>query len=231
MSIVSAPRPAAHREGAPGRRPARPGFVLYVGVPTPHAESAGLVELAETLSEFAREWLPDAETYTALRLVDGETQPAQRTGLAAVPASGAASSAQERAARRPRLVRDDEVPAVGALQEDVAAFRARLAGISPVPRLVIDTRGRVVTVDDREVHLTYKEFELLVHLAQASDRTVTRDELLASVWGGAVLGEGSRTIDVHVRRIREKLAVGHVVTTVRGVGYRFATNAEVVLAS
>ncbi len=222
MTLVSDSRPATQR--APRTSP--PGFVLYVGVDPQTAHRSGeLVELAETLSEFAREWLPDAETYTALRLTDAPTAlaPSTRGGTAA-PARPAPSRPAAPATRR---VAAPEVPAVR--HDDVSAFRERLAHISTVPRLVIDTRGRTVTVDDRPVHLTYKEFELLVHLARSPERPVTRDELLDTVWGRDAVREGTRTIDVHVRRVREKLDVGHVITTVRGVGYRFATAAEVVL--
>jgi len=205
MTLVSAPRPTTQRAA----RTNPPGFVLYVGVdPRTAHRSDELVEVAETLSEFAREWLPDAETYTALRLTaDTALAPARRTRSDGPGHPGAPASRQD----------------------DVSAFRERLAHISTVPRLVIDSRARTVTVDDRPVHLTYKEFELLVHLARSPERPVTRDELLDTVWGRDAVREGTRTIDVHVRRVREKLDVGHVITTVRGVGYRFATAAEVVL--
>ncbi|GMA23174.1 hypothetical protein GCM10025864_09330 [Luteimicrobium album] len=213
MTLVSDSRPTTQRSS----RTTPPGFVLYVGVdPRTTHRSGELVELAETLSEFAREWLPDAETYTALRLADGGTLAPARRPRTDAPATAPA-----------RLPRAEPAPAFR--QDDVSAFRERLAHISTVPRLVIDARSRTVTVDDRPVHLTYKEFELLVHLARSSERPVTRDELLDTVWGRDAVREGTRTIDVHVRRVREKLDIGHVITTVRGVGYRFATAAEVVL--
>lgn len=241
MTLVSGPRipaartaptrvPADSRAAATRveRRPAgdprqRPGFVLYVGVdPQARHQGGELVELAETLSEFAREWLPDAETYTALRLAEPRTT----RDAAVLPAPARPRPTLVGPGRREQPRPEPEQPSA----DDVAAFRARLASISPVPRLVIDPRGRTVTVDDRPVRLTYKEFELLVHLVRAAERPVTRDELLESVWERESVREGSRTIDVHVRRVREKLDIGHVITTVRGVGYRFATNAEVVLA-
>jgi len=224
MTLVSDSRPTAQR----ATRTSPPGFVLYVGVDPRTAHRSGeLVELAETLSEFAREWLPDAETYTALRLTDAPTAPARRGRADAPtrPADPVRPAPASPAARK--VARTEAQPAFR--QDDVSAFRERLAHISTVPRLVIDTRGRSVTVDDRTVHLTYKEFELLVHLARSPERPVTRDELLDTVWGRDAVREGTRTIDVHVRRLREKLDVGHVITTVRGVGYRFATAAEVVL--
>ncbi|GAA4843197.1 hypothetical protein GCM10023221_21670 [Luteimicrobium xylanilyticum] len=223
MTLVSDSRPTTQRS----TRATPPGFVLYVGVdPRATHRSGELVELAETLSEFAREWLPDAETYTALRLADGGTLAPTRRRQTDVPASPARSEAPAAAPAR-SLPRAEPAPALR--QDDVSAFRERLAHIQAVPRLVIDARSRTVTVDDRAVHLTYKEFELLVHLARSAERPVTRDELLDTVWGRDAVREGTRTIDVHVRRVREKLDIGHVITTVRGVGYRFATAAEVVL--
>jgi hypothetical protein len=220
MTLVSDSRPTAQRAS----RTSPPGFVLYVGVDPRTAHRSGeLVELAETLSEFAREWLPDAETYTALRLTD--------TATVAAPAPTRERTAAPHQPTAPATRRAVEPEAPAVRRDDVSAFRERLAHISTVPRLVIDTRGRSVTVDDRPVHLTYKEFELLVHLARSPERPVTRDELLDTVWGRDAVREGTRTIDVHVRRVREKLDIGHVITTVRGVGYRFATAAEVVLQS
>ena len=68
---------------------------------------------------------------------------------------------------------------------------------------------------------------LLVHLAQASPRVVTRGQLLASVWGGRDVPDGSRTVDVHVRRLREKTGLADLVVTARGTGYRIAPRFDV----
>lgn len=70
--------------------------------------------------------------------------------------------------------------------------------------------------------LTYKEFELLRYLAQHPGRVFTRDQLLLEVWGYDYFG-GTRTVDVHIRRLRAKLGAEHeaMIGTVRGVGYRF----------
>jgi DNA-binding winged helix-turn-helix (wHTH) protein len=190
MTTLTAPRPT--HDG--GRR--RPGFVLYVGVDARPGEArdADLVELAEALGELARDWLPDAETYTALTL-------AEPTGETAEPSP---------------------VP-------DIAAFRERLAALAPVPRVVVDDIGRTVTVDGRRTRLTRRELHLLSHLARASDRVVTRAELLETVWADHAVAPGSRTIDVHVRRLRGKLGMDHLITTVRGLGYRFDPRVPVVL--
>ena len=74
----------------------------------------------------------------------------------------------------------------------------------------------------RSLDLTYKEFELLKYLAQHPGRVFTRAQLLQEVWGYDYFG-GTRTVDVHVRRLRAKLGTEHeaLIGTVRNVGYRF----------
>jgi two-component system, OmpR family, response regulator VicR len=89
--------------------------------------------------------------------------------------------------------------------------------------LNIDLDSRTVRVGTQQIELTYKEFELLAALARHPNRVFTRDQLFQQVWGSDFLGE-SRTVDVHVRYLREKLEENpsqpkHILT-VRGVGYR-----------
>ena len=74
----------------------------------------------------------------------------------------------------------------------------------------------------RLLDLTYKEFELLKYLAQHPGRVFTRSQLLQEVWGYDYFG-GTRTVDVHVRRLRAKLGTDYevLIGTVRNVGYRF----------
>jgi DNA-binding response OmpR family regulator len=90
--------------------------------------------------------------------------------------------------------------------------------------LRIDLARREVFVHDRPVQLTYVEFELLRTLASHSGRVYTREQLLQALWGGSEYRE-PRTIDVHVRHLREKLERNphepEFILTVRGVGYRF----------
>jgi len=90
--------------------------------------------------------------------------------------------------------------------------------------LVIDDASYSARLKDRTLHLTYKEFELLKYLAQHSGRVFTRAQLLQEVWGYDYFG-GTRTIDVHIRRLRAKLGTEHehLIGTVRNVGYRFVT--------
>jgi DNA-binding response OmpR family regulator len=89
--------------------------------------------------------------------------------------------------------------------------------------LVIDTETYRVSVAGTPVDLTYKEFQLLRFLVQRPGRVFTRTDLLLEVWGYDFYG-GTRTVDVHVRRLRAKLGVEHegLIETVRGVGYRAA---------
>jgi two-component system alkaline phosphatase synthesis response regulator PhoP len=85
--------------------------------------------------------------------------------------------------------------------------------------LVIDPERFIVKVDQTEVSLAKKEFELLYLLAQKPGRVFLRNEILNQVWGNEVI-VGDRTIDVHIRKIRQKLGVD-CITTVKGVGYKF----------
>jgi DNA-binding response OmpR family regulator len=88
--------------------------------------------------------------------------------------------------------------------------------------LVIDETAYSARVSGRLLDLTYKEFELIKHLAQHPGRVFTRAQLLQEVWGYDYFG-GTRTVDVHVRRLRAKLGLEHevLIGTVRNVGYRF----------
>lgn len=92
--------------------------------------------------------------------------------------------------------------------------------------LVIDPGTYTARVRGRALDLTYKEFELLRHLAQHPGRVYTREQLLSEVWGFDYFG-GTRTVDVHVRRLRAKLGSEHesLIGTVRQVGYKFVTPA------
>ena len=113
------------------------------------------------------------------------------------------------------------------LRVRLAMLRRRAgAGDGTVIRLgaiSIDTETYHVTVSGRPLDLTFKEFELLRYLAQHPGRAFTRPSLLREVWGYDFYG-GTRTVDVHVRRLRAKLGPEHesLIETVRSVGYRAA---------
>ena len=85
--------------------------------------------------------------------------------------------------------------------------------------MTIDTSKFNVLINDKEITLAKKEFELLYLLASRPGRVFVRNEILSQVWGNEVI-VGDRTIDVHIRKIRQKLD-SDCITTVKGVGYKF----------
>ena len=88
-----------------------------------------------------------------------------------------------------------------------------------VGTISINPEQYIVSVDGKEISLAKKEFELLYLLAHRPGRVFLRNEILNQVWGNEVI-VGDRTIDVHIRKIRQKLGVD-CITTVKGVGYKF----------
>ena len=88
--------------------------------------------------------------------------------------------------------------------------------------IVLDREKHSVTVGREPVELTYKEYELLVYLAENQNRVVSRDELLDKLWDWRADVE-TRTLDIHIKTLRQKLGeeAGHYIKTVRSVGYRF----------
>ena len=101
--------------------------------------------------------------------------------------------------------------------------RTATTGVLSTGPLTIDENGYHASVDGKPLDLTYTEFELLKYLAQHPGRVFSREQLLSDVWGYDYYG-GTRTVDVHVRRLRAKLGVEHesLIGTVRNVGYRFS---------
>ena len=184
-----------------------PGFALYVGLPGGSvAGRALLAEVAEAVNRLVAEMAPDARTYSALDL------------------GGRSSRADVVAGLREAL--EDQPRAAGpAARRAEAAWRAA----QPDRRVVLDIAARELTVGSVPVPLTYTELALLEYLLRAPHRAVTRQELLANVWRAGGPGIGTRTIDVHVRRLREKLGGCLQIVTVRGVGYRCDSTPEIVL--
>jgi DNA-binding response OmpR family regulator len=129
---------------------------------------------------------------------------------------------------------DDYLTKPFSMVELIARIRAMLRRAAPrhgtppervnVRGLAIDVARRRVTVEGTEVELKPREFDLLAHLAGSPGRVFTREQLLASVWGLDYSGD-PRTVDTHVKTIRERLSDGaerpRWIETVRGVGYRF----------
>ncbi len=183
-----------------------PGLALYVGLDTDAgpAERAALVDLARAIENIVAEMAPDARTHAALTLGGRGPHGALVTRV------------------REQLAAADPGPFLG---------RARRIHAVPTRReVIVDPSAHEVTVDGRSVPFTYKEFALLEYLLRAPHRAVTREELLEHVWHRrAAWSNGTRTIDVHVRRLREKLGGCPQIVTIRGVGYRCDPTPEVVL--
>jgi two-component system alkaline phosphatase synthesis response regulator PhoP len=95
-------------------------------------------------------------------------------------------------------------------------------GIIEVNDLKIDRTSYTVTVKGREINLPKKEFELLFYLAQNPNKVLSREDLLHHIWGSDVYVL-ARTVDVHIRKVREKIGEDYI-TTVKGVGYKFSLN-------
>ena len=124
---------------------------------------------------------------------------------------------------------DDYLPKPFGMMELMARIKALLRRVSPqetqekdysVGRLYVSPARHQVKVDGNEVALTLKEFELLCFLLENDGMVLTRDKILARIWGYDFDGE-TRTVDVHVRTLRQKLGeLGSLIETVRGVGYK-----------
>ncbi|NLZ82821.1 MAG: response regulator transcription factor, partial [Clostridiales bacterium] len=96
-----------------------------------------------------------------------------------------------------------------------------------VKSLEIKPKAREIRVNNNIVELTFKEYELLMYLIENSSRVVSRDELLNQIWGYEYDGE-SRTVDIHIRTLRQKLGNNGTIyiKTIRSVGYRFVKAEE-----
>lgn len=91
--------------------------------------------------------------------------------------------------------------------------------IIEIAELIIDKEKYIVIKEEEEMVLPRKEFELLALLASKKNKVFTRDEIYTSVWGDNII-VGDRTIDVHIRKLREKIGNEHI-KTIKGVGYKF----------
>ncbi len=197
-------KPTLSRIRAVPDGPEARGFVLYVGLDEAKAAAAGtdLGSIVAALRTLTAELAPAAETYAAVAL--------------APRASGG---------------RDVDVVRL-ALQDPAALARHRQdeqSEESPLDGVVVDLSRKRVTIDEATAPLTYTEFELLHFLVAREGRTVARTELIHGIWGESDADiPNERTIDVHVRRLRSKLgAYEDIVRTVRGVGYRYDSHADV----
>ena len=119
-------------------------------------------------------------------------------------------SPRELVARVKAALRRLQVASGSSAERSVLSFR----------HVKVDVGAHVVTVDESPIELTSIEFELLKALDENHGGVLSRDQLLEKVWGGDYFGE-IRVVDVHLWHVRQKLGNEELITTVRGVGYRF----------
>jgi DNA-binding response OmpR family regulator len=110
------------------------------------------------------------------------------------------------------------------IREEIDSQTARVKEIHQFDNLIIDTNRREVKIEDTKLSLKPKEYDLLLFLMRHQGQVLTRELILERVWGWDFSG-GSRTVDVHIRWLREKIekdpANPERIITVRGIGYRF----------
>lgn len=213
----------------------QPGFLLWVGI-DPRADSRinqQIIELAEALGELAREVLPASNTYTASSFEGHDRiNPSTIDDLALLRDRLTELSVIHNYVNTPTLTPVNTEP-IGTKETPVSLSpqsRPENFEIDFSPRIVINIANRRTLKKGEEVKLTYKEFELLARLIAAKHTIIARNDLLAAIWGRDDLESSSRTLDVHIRRLREKLDLHNEIITVRGVGYRFepSTNVEII---
>jgi DNA-binding response OmpR family regulator len=182
------------------------GFALYVGISEEQALAAGisLAELATELRNKLAELVPGKETETYAALAIGPKSAKGRNLQLTRVALG-----EPKATAQAKPQPDEETPAKG---------------------VVVDLSRRRLYVDGRNAELTCKEFELLAFLIENEGRTVTRSEIAGISDRCGEPTPNDRTIDVHVRRLRSKVAgYEDIIRTARGAGYRFDKHPDVLI--
>ena len=180
------------------------GFALYVGIDEAAAAENGidLSQIVTALKNLTSTLAPGAETYAAV-------------ALAPVGSGG----------------RDVDVVRL-ALQEPSAIAKTRTAdNADDLAGVVVDISRKRIVIDDEVAPVTFKEFELLQYLVIHKGQTISRAEIIRSLWRADDIDiPNDRTIDVHVRRLRSKLGrFEDIVRTVRGEGYRFDPHPDVTV--
>lgn len=180
------------------------GFALYVGIDDATAEAAGttIADLVATLRKTVDDQISGVESHVAVAYAP----PTQR---------GKNLDIVRLALREPKAVAD--------LLPPKPATKA--TGV------VIDLSRKRIVINDDAAPLTYKEFELLQFLVLREGVTVDRSDIIDTLWSASDVDRpNTRTIDVHVRRLRSKLEpFEDIVRTVRGIGYRFDRHADVII--
>ena len=191
----------------PTERPIPKGFALYVGLDEATAAERGLDlgKVVEALKKLTNELVPGTETYAAVALAPASSR-GRQVDLVRL-------ALQEPSAVAKYTPEEDFEPSDGD------------GGV------VVDISRKRVLIDYQAAPLTFKEFELLQFLVVHKGETISREEIIGALWREDDLDiPNERTIDVHVRRLRSKLGrFEDIVRTVRGVGYRYDTHADVTV--
>lgn len=237
--VAAAGRPAPFRAPEAPRPSAPPAdrsvsVTLTVSLPSGTADVEA-ARLADALRSHAQQLTSGRRAQTRVEVAS--PHPFTQTGGS--PAR-ILPPGDRRSAASPARERRGVVSATSPARRDIEAARRRAQqarAVSPASAslpgdasLVLDLYGRRLRIDGADVELTYKEFELLAHLARHARRIVGREELMESVWADAPAETGERTVDVHVRRVRSKLGrYRRLISTVRGAGYRLDPGSDVSL--
>jgi len=180
------------------------GFAVYVGVDEAGAVAAGttIAEIVDSVRNAVTDAVPDAETHVAVAYAPA-TQRGKNLDIVRL------------ALREPRAVAELLPPKPPTV----------------VTGVLIDLSRKRVVINGETAPLTYKEFELLQHLVLREGVTVDRAAIIDTLWAASDVDRpNTRTIDVHVRRLRSKIEpFDSVVRTVRGIGYRFDRHADVTI--
>ena len=191
------------------------------------AEVSVLVDVPEVdcLLVDARRDLPNAKSFTKLISTTGVSAPiiviTTEGGLSAINADWGIDD----------VILDTAGPAEVDARIRIVIGQSAIAQLASNPssgeirsgEVIIDESSYTAKIKGRVLDLTFKEFELLKYLAQHPGRVFTRSQLLQEIWGYDYFG-GTRTVDVHIRRLRSKLGPEFeaIIGTVRNVGYRFS---------
>jgi DNA-binding winged helix-turn-helix (wHTH) protein len=180
------------------------GFAVYVGVDEASAVAAGttIAEIVDSVRNAVTDAVPDAESHVAVAYAPA-TQRGKNLDIVRL------------ALREPRAVAELLPPKPPTV----------------VTGVLIDLSRKRVVINGETPPLTYKEFELLQHLVLREGVTVDRAAIIDTLWAASDVDRpNTRTIDVHVRRLRAKIEpFDSVVRTVRGIGYRFDRHADVTI--
>jgi DNA-binding response OmpR family regulator len=193
------------------------------------AEASVLVDapITDCIIIDARRDLPTAKSFTKLITTTGVSTPliiiTTEGGLSAINADWGITD----------VILDTAGPAEVDARIRIVIGKDAITQLAKNPSLkeirsgdvVIDEDSYTAKIKGRTLDLTFKEFELLKYLAQHPGRVFSRSQLLQEIWGYDYFG-GTRTVDVHIRRLRSKLGpeFESVIDTVRNVGYRFSTS-------